>query len=65
MQLLLKQSTSSISSLEQTFGLSEAEKQQLVASNIGEGLLFAWNQHVAVKILASPQEKDFITTDVS
>jgi hypothetical protein len=36
MQLLLKQSTSSISSLEATFGLSEAEKQQLVASNIGE-----------------------------
>lgn len=64
MQLLLKQSTSSISSLEETFGLSEAEKQQLVASNIGEGLLFAWNQHVAVKILASPEEKEFITTDV-
>jgi len=34
MQLLLKQSTSSIKSLEETFGLSEAEKQQLVASNI-------------------------------
>jgi type IV secretory pathway VirB4 component len=64
MQLLLKQSTSSISSLEATFGLSEAEKQQLVASNIGEGLLFAGNQHVAVKILASPEEKEFITTDV-
>ncbi len=64
MQLLLKQSTSSIKSLEETFGLSEAEKQQLVASNIGEGLLFAWNQHVAVKILASPDEKEFITTDV-
>jgi type IV secretory pathway VirB4 component len=34
MQLLLKQSTSSIKSLEKVFGLSEAEKQQLVASNI-------------------------------
>jgi len=64
MQLLLKQSTSSIASLEETFGLSEAEKQQLVASNIGEWLLFAGNQHVAVKILASPDEKEFITTDV-
>ncbi len=64
MQLLLKQSTSSIKSLEETFGLSEAEKQQLVASNIGEWLLFAGNQHVAVKILASPDEKAFITTDV-
>lgn len=64
LQLLLKQSTSSIKSLEKTFGLSESEKQKLVASNIWEWLLFAWNKHVAVKILASPDEKDFITTDV-
>lgn len=64
LQLLLKQSTSSIKSLEETFGLSEAEKQQLVASNIWEWLLFAGNQHVAVKILASPEEQEFITTDV-
>lgn len=64
LQLLLKQSTASIKSLEKVFWLSEAEKQKLVSSNIGEGLLFAWNQHVAVKILASPKEKDFITTDI-
>lgn len=64
LQLLLKQSTSSIKSLEKTFGLSEAEQQKLVSSNIGEWLLFAWSKHVAVKILASPDEKDFITTDI-
>jgi type IV secretory pathway VirB4 component len=64
LQLLLKQSTSSIRSLEKVFGLSEAEKQKLVAANIGEGLFFAGNQHVALKILASPDEKKFITTDV-
>lgn len=63
-QLLLKQSTSSIASLEKTFWLSEAEKQQLVASNIWEWLIFAGSQHVAVKILASPAETEFITTDV-
>ncbi len=34
LQLLLKQSTSSIKSLEKVFGLSEAEKQKLVSSNI-------------------------------
>jgi len=65
LQLLLKQSTSSIKSLEDAFGLSEAEKQQLVASNIWEWLLFAGSQHVAVKILASPEEAEFITTDVA
>jgi type IV secretory pathway VirB4 component len=64
LQLLLKQSTSSIKSLEKVFGLSEAEKQKLVSSNIGEWLLFAWSKHVAVKILASPDEKSFITTDI-
>lgn len=64
LQLLLKQSTSSIKSLEKVFGLSEAEKQKLVSSNIWEWLLFAWSKHVAVKILASPQEETFITTDV-
>jgi hypothetical protein len=64
-QILLKQSTASIQALEKVFGLSEAEKQHLVSSNIGEGLLFAGNQHVAVKILASPTETSFITTDVT
>lgn len=63
-QVLLKQSPSSIKSLDTVFGLSEAEKQKLVASNVWEWLLFAGNQHVAIKILASNYEQDFITTDV-
>jgi len=45
-------------------GLSEAEQQRLISCGIGEGLIFAGNQHIAVKILASPAEKEFITTDV-
>lgn len=63
-QLLLKQSTASIKELNNILGLSEAEKQKLVSSGIGEGVIFAGNQHVAIKVLASPFEKDFITTDV-
>lgn len=63
-QILLKQSTASIKSLENTFWLSEAEKQKLVSSNVWEWLFFAGNQHVAIKIIASPAEKEFITTDV-
>ncbi|UFX83084.1 VirB4-like conjugal transfer ATPase, CD1110 family [Candidatus Absconditicoccus praedator] len=62
--LLLKQSTSSIKSLDVIYGLSEAEKQKLVSANIGEGLFFAGNQHIAMKILPSPYEKDFIETNV-
>ena len=65
LQLLLRQSTSSIQVLEKVFGISDAEKQLLVSANIGEWLMVAWNQHVGVKILASSSEKDFITTDVN
>lgn len=64
LQLLLRQSTASIEWLEKVFGLSEAEKQLLVAANIWEWLMIAGNQHVWVKILASQNEKEFITTDV-
>lgn len=65
MQVLLKQSPASIKALDQIFGLSEAEKQKLVSANVWEWLFFAGNQHVAIKILASPYEKEFITTDVN
>ena len=64
MQILLKQSVTSLKSLNQLLGLSEAEQQLLISSAVGEGLIFAGNNHVAVRILASPEEKHFITTDV-
>ena len=63
-QILLKQSTTSIKSLNQLLGLSEAEQQKLISCWIWEWLIFAWNQHVAIKIVASPTEKEMITTDV-
>jgi hypothetical protein len=44
------------------FNLSEAEKNMLVSANVWEWLLFAWQQHVAVQILPSPYEKEFIST---
>jgi hypothetical protein len=64
LQILLKQSTSSIKSLNTLLWLSEAEQQRLVSCGIWEWLMFAGNQHVSVKILASPKEKQFITTDI-
>lgn len=65
LQILLKQSTTSIKSLNQLLWLSAAEQQRLVSVGIGEWLIFAGNQHVGVKILASGSEKAFITTDVA
>lgn len=64
LQILLKQSTTSIKSLNDLLGLSEAEQRRLVSCGVGEGLIFAGQQHVGVKVLASPTEKAFITTDV-
>lgn len=64
LQILLKQSTTSIKSLKELLGLSEAEQQRLVSVGVGEGLIFAGTQHIATKVLASPSEKSFITTDV-
>jgi len=64
MQILLKQSVTSMKSLNQLLGLSEAEQQRLISVGVWEGLMFVWSQHVGVQILASPHEKGFITTDV-
>ena len=63
-QILLKQSTTSIKSLNQLLGLSEAEQQKLISCSVWEWLIFAWNQHIALKIIASPTEKELITTDI-
>lgn len=63
-QILLKQSTTSIKSLNQLLWLSEAEQQKLISCGVWEWLIFAGNQHIALKIVASPTEKELITTDV-
>ncbi len=63
-QILLKQSTTSIKSLNQLLGLSEAEQQKLISCGVWEWLIFAGNQHIAIKIMASPTEKDLLITDV-
>ncbi len=63
-QILLKQSTTSIKSLNQLLGLSEAEQQKLISCRRWEWLIFAGNQHIATQILASPTEEKMITTDV-
>ena len=64
LQILLKQSTTSIKSLNQLLWLSEAEQQKLISCGIWEWLLFAGTQHIALKVVASPWEKELIKTDV-
>ena len=64
LQILLKQSTTSIKSLNSLLWLSDAEQRRLVSCWVWEWLIFAGPQHVWIKVLASPQEKTFISTDI-
>lgn len=63
MQVLMKQSTSSINIIAETFNLTEGEKYLLLESDVGEGLFFAGLNHVAFKAIASYTEDQIITTD--
>ena len=61
-QILMKQSAAAVDSLQEAFYLSAGEKQLLMASEIGEGLFFAGQNHVAIKVIASPEEHKLITS---
>jgi len=62
LQLLLKQSTASIDSVQKSFNLTEQEKFLLLEAEVGEGIFFAGQKHVAIKIVASYIEDQIITT---
>ena len=64
-QLLLKQSPTTIDVLKETFNLTEEEKFLLLESGVGEGLFFAGLKHVAIKVVASYTEDQIITSDPS
>lgn len=64
-QILLKQSPSSIEKLKQVFNLTDEEKYLLLESDLGEGIFFAGLKHVAIKIIASYTEDQIITSDPS
>jgi len=64
-QLLLKQSPTTIDVVQQTFNLTDEEKYLLLESDVGEGIFFAGLKHVAIKIIASYTEDQIITSDPS
>lgn len=65
MQILLKQSTSAVDVLAQVFKLTGEEQKRLAQFPVGQGLLFAGQNHVHVQIIASPTETSLITTNPS
>ncbi len=64
-QVLLKQSPTSIDRLQEVFNLTDEEKYLLIESGVGEGIFFAGLKHVAIKIIASYTEDQIITSDPS
>ena len=64
-QILLKQHPAAIDRITEVFYLSDGEKRLLLSANIGEGLFFAGSNHVAIQVVASPEEHRLVTTKPS
>lgn len=62
LQILLKQSPATIDLVKKTFNLTEEEKYLLLEAEVGEGIFFAGQKHVAIKVVASATEDKIITT---
>jgi len=62
LQLLMKQSPATIDIVQKTFNLTEEEKYLLLEAEVGEGIFFAGQKHVAIKVMASYTEDQIITT---
>jgi len=63
LQLLLRQSPTSIEAVAKAFDLTAGEQTLLLEAGFGEGLFFAGLKHVAIKIVASYTEDQIITTN--
>ena len=62
LQLLMKQSPATVEVVKKTFNLSDEEKLRLLEPAVGEGIFFAGQKHVAMRVVASYSEDQFITT---
>ena len=65
LKMLFKQSSAAIKDVVDTFFLSQGEKMLLLSANVGEGIFFAGQNHVALKVIASKDEDALATTKPS
>lgn len=63
LQLLLRQSPSSVDLIQKVFLLTDSEKYLLLQSAVGEGIFFAGSKHAAIRVVASPTEDQIVTTN--
>ena len=62
LQILMKQSPATIDVVQKIFNLTDEEKYLLLEAEVGEGIFFAGQKHVAMKSVASYAEDQIITT---
>ncbi len=62
-QLLLKQAPATIDIVGKAFNLTETEKNLLLTAEVGTGLFFAGQRHIALQIIPSFFEDKLITTN--
>lgn len=62
LKTLLKQSPAIIDKVQKVFSLTDEEKMILLEGSRGEGIFFAGQKHVSMKVIASPTEDKIITT---
>ncbi len=62
-QLLMRQDSSTIDLVAETFGLSAGERSFLLACRRGEGLFMARGNHIALRVEASPLGHTLATTN--
>ncbi len=62
LQLLMKQSSATMDVVKETFNLTNQEKFLLLEAPIGEGVFFAGEKHVSIRVVASYTEDQIITT---
>jgi len=65
LKMLFKQSSAAIKDVVDTFFLSQGEKMLLLSASVGEGIFFAGQNHVALKVIASQDEHALATTKPS
>lgn len=63
LQMLLKQSPAAVDNIQDIFLLTQGEKYLLLECGVGEGIFFAGNKHAAIKVVASYNEDQLITSD--
>jgi hypothetical protein len=59
----MHQAPASIDLIQKTFALTDGEKYLLLECGVGEGIFFAGDKHVAIKVIASYTEDQLITSD--